>query len=715
MEVSGDEEDTQLVIDENDAEAGCQEDLPQPADIDPLFIPVSEMDGMDVKTPKIQGTSVHSKICQGSKISEYEPICILGGGVSDKVDIPKSKDKKSGKIFQCPRCPMKFKRRVNLIGHVRAHKPCKPKEKYKCVQCGESFKKKRLFDFHVYCHDNQSFECFECSRKFKLKRDLMLHQRQHDQERSLMASAKESDSQDNSRPESGYWPIMCEKCGKESSNQFEHNKHMKVHEEEALRLSPMHNNSAGEGLSSRGVTKSQGLSEIDKECGRTIKTEKETTDEPKSSNSNALVSCEVCDQSFYEEEELKAHMNMHDLFLYDCDHCKKSFKQEKALKNHMVLHRERDLSLDQFLGDELAELTESSHRPKQSSSRHVNVSKSSSPNKVKKSKRKETFVCHKCAKLFSNKQALLDHMHLHFQCKKCKKIFKNQRDLDLHFIFLGDKKVLPCCICGNLLHGKKELERHLSEHITEEYQLNKNSSEWEARTKKIQTVIATLRKDGEDLPSSSSSSSQVMEENVKIHKVTHSGKNSLKCSECKKIVRLHHDLKDHMDPGSMDGIESGEELVYISRLGSPKGDGGRNESELYCRCNTRADSILVQALDYPHIKIQFGMGDQQNSPKLAMGKTSKSKVFKYDIGLQDQPFSLPESMDNDGDNTMIKIGREMGPDGINSNINVLPVVTQGASISKPQPQQPAKINIKKEFAPTEIFIKEEWDIDFFGT
>ncbi|KAK4298743.1 hypothetical protein Pmani_028934 [Petrolisthes manimaculis] len=698
MEVSGDEEDTHLVIDEHDVEAGCMEDLPQSS----AFPPVGVLGSVDAKIRKIQSSPTQSKPCPGAKISEYDPVCILGDGIGDNVNVHKGKDKKTGKLFQCPRCPKKFKRRVNFIGHVRAHKSCIPKEKYKCAQCGEGFVRKSLLSFHIYCHDNQSFECVECSRKFKYKKNLIPHQRQHELERSQMALDK-----DNMSPESRYMPIMCEKCGKKSSNQHEHDKHMNIHEAEASRLSPVHNSYSGEGLGSKGVTDSQELSEIDKQCGRTIKIE-EDINEPKSPSNATMMSCEICDQSFYGEEEFRAHMNIHKLLLYNCDYCKKSFKHEKALKNHMILHTKRDLSLDQFLGDELAELRETSHE--QSSRQQVKVSKSSS-NKIKKSKRKEAFVCHKCAKIFSSKQSLLDHMPLHFQCKKCKKIFKNQRDLDMHFIFLGDRKILPCSICGNLLHGKKELERHLSDHITEEYQLSKNSSEWEEKTKKIQTIIANLKAEGEDLPLPSSS--RVTEENIKIHKVTHAGKNSLRCSECRKIVRLHHDLKDHMDPGSMDGVESGEELVYISRLGSPKSDGGMSKSELYCICKTRANSILVQAPEYPPINIQFGAREKPIPRKLPMRKTKTSfmnKMSKYgEVGLQDPDFELSESMDDVDDNTLIK----NIPDSINSNITTLPVVTPAASVSIPQ--QPPKITIKKEFAPTEIFIKEEWDIDLFGT
>lgn len=513
--------------------------------------------------------------------------------------------------YSCPTCRKTFKRKVNLRAHLGTHVTTKV---YECSKCEKKFHQEHLLSYHMASHTSGRYKCFICGKRYRYKRNLIVHQRAHEREKQVECSESGKDFSkvsDLMHHVNVYmnWPFKCIYCSRGFNNQEDCNKHMASHDAETPYECVLCSAkfSCKENLQRHGFTHYVENMFRCKQCCKVFKT-KHSLDRHIICHSVKLISCEICGKIFNRKDSMKSHMMTHGIMRpFHCPKCKKTFKHKSSVKVHLISHSgdevcpchicENELNGEKQISDHMS-YSEKLCRESPQSLQLFGERKTKSA-KLNEMNEKE-HVCHSCGKSYPEKQSLIDHMSVHLQCTKCKKIFKTKEALDMHLLFLGSEKLLSCCLCGNILHGKRELHHHLKEHIRAKQHYFGNSSKSEEGNKRGLKITTKAREDSnESLPLVTTIN---QEASVKIHVVTHAGKNSLKCSECGRKVHLRHNLEDHLKSNKKDKSlqlpQSGEEFVYISRFGHPMLDR-RELPESYCKCNHNIENLLKDYTDDP--------------------------------------------------------------------------------------------------------------------
>ncbi|XP_070495387.1 uncharacterized protein [Chironomus tepperi] len=213
--------------------------------------------------------------------------------------------------FQCKMCMAIFKRKIDMIHHLKSHSEAK----FECQRCGMKFK------FEGYFSKHECIACELCDKTFVLKQQLRNHQRiEHDIQMEM---------------------YECDLCGKKL--RYRHGvlyhmskTHMKYLEDkyecdicgkrfklkESIRLHVKNHESVIEC----------------KLCDKKVKRINLNVHMKSVHVTERKFKCRICRTTFKTKECLKSHIRTHEKS-FECTECGKRFSNKSHLKEHMEWHR----------------------------------------------------------------------------------------------------------------------------------------------------------------------------------------------------------------------------------------------------------------------------------------------------------------------------------------------------------------------------------------
>ena len=87
-----------------------------------------------------------------------------------------SHKEKAGEMFQCLECNKQYKRKTNLMDHVKHQHLVDFKNRFRCDQCGKTFVTQQVMKFHVNAHLGiKPYKCTFCPQDFVNDSNCMAH------------------------------------------------------------------------------------------------------------------------------------------------------------------------------------------------------------------------------------------------------------------------------------------------------------------------------------------------------------------------------------------------------------------------------------------------------------------------------------------------------------------------------------------------------------
>ncbi|KAI8044592.1 hypothetical protein M5D96_000762 [Drosophila gunungcola] len=362
------------------------------------------------------------------------------------------------KVFQCRKCPLRFRWRENLklhtsLCHQQGEIPIPDESSQACGECHRSFKMQKDLTRHTLMHAQESniFRCRWCARRFYRWANLLQHIARHG------------------------ISVECRVC----SLSFPTIAALRLH----LETMPAGSHHELSSLQNYSITNQMGFemelddSETDEEDGRT---HSKPPGVPDFYTCGMCLFKSVCPEIIVHHRKTQCENREKQ---FTCTRCGYKFMWESNLLQHMQLQHEKqeDQELDESKeasGDEPKAEVGQFHGPDGKGSNPVKVS-----NRATSPKEPKRFLCAFCGKAVSSSSNLIIHMRRHtgekpFKCEYCTMAFPRSSDLQCHRrthtgerphhmrIHSGERPY-KCTYCEKSFTQSNDLTLHIRRHTGE--------------------------------------------------------------------------------------------------------------------------------------------------------------------------------------------------------------------------------------------------------
>ncbi|XP_044729587.1 zinc finger protein 626 [Chrysoperla carnea] len=164
------------------------------------------------------------------------------------------------------------------------------------------------------------------------------------------------------------------------------------------------------------------------------------------SNMTSSLNCNICNKTFFKQQQLNVHLRTHDNKQWECDVCSKMFTTKYFLKKHKRLHTgEMPYNCNQC---------NKSFTFQQSYHKHMLYHSSDKPH-----------VCGQCGRAFKELSTLHNHERIHsgerpFSCEICGKCFRQRVSCLVHRRIHTGAMPYHCTACGKKFRYKVSQRTH---------------------------------------------------------------------------------------------------------------------------------------------------------------------------------------------------------------------------------------------------------------
>ncbi|KAG8442459.1 hypothetical protein GDO86_011302 [Hymenochirus boettgeri] len=314
------------------------------------------------------------------------------------------------KKYLCKICQLHLKTKDSLRVHMQCHKD---DGGFKCLYCECYISEWNLMEKHIHTHRNlkRNFKCQVCGKKYRTLRAWKSHMRSHDRKNEF---------------------FMCTKCHLSFENEQIRNLHVTCHHDDVFKCWQC------------GFVDCEWIKIYKHLCVH------DSTLQP--------YICSLCNQRFYREAPLKAHLAKHKTSKpVVCPICDRIFKSEYQMTMHQKdFHQKQNICYSS---------------KKKKTEDGVTVAQADVSVKPLKNLSRD-YSCDICSRKCSSKLALQRHMGVHvgekpFKCQLCEYKTRLKASLTQHMRIHTGEKPFKCKVCSYASIDASSLRRHTRTHTSE--------------------------------------------------------------------------------------------------------------------------------------------------------------------------------------------------------------------------------------------------------
>lgn len=358
-------------------------------------------------------------------------VCSESAAKFKKEDSHKRKNESSEKPL-CPHCHVSFKRRCDMLRHVR-------KIHTKPHNYPTKRRRRTEIEYKVFCD--------VCKLGYTRKHDMEKHRKiKHPDAKPIEMQATQNITdnnecnehlQDNCKTKQIHLrrrkseiiaKHYCDVCNKGFTRKFDMEKHRSIKHPDAPFVE-------------RKINGNKENSDLLKKCKIT------------GSDNQIYYKCEICAKLFRQTCNFLRHQSVHTgIRSYFCHICGKGFRVLGGLQRHINEHH---YGIKKYA----CEVCGQKFAAKTTRDDHLNTHSNTRP-----------FVCDVCGKAFKQKASLHIHKLFHtniyrFSCSVCGKKFRRASELKVHGYLHTGHKPHKCEVCGAMFRLKQDLKRHNKVHV----------------------------------------------------------------------------------------------------------------------------------------------------------------------------------------------------------------------------------------------------------